>query len=358
MPTKKISIRDIARQLGVSATTVSFVLNGKQKEKRISDKVAKNITELARKLKYEPNHMARGLRTGKTKTIGLIVEDISNHFFAHIAKVVEHRALKYGYRVLYCSTEDNVKKAKELVHMLKYRQVDGFIITPTASLEKEISQLLEEHKPVVLIDRYLPGLPVSYVIADNFTGAYQAVSHLLEQGYRKIGFVTTTSSQMQMKSRFEGYRQALNDHGLPYERDLVLKIPFGDSRSNAPRAIMELLTKQAPEALFFATNYLGICGIEGIKKLGMEMPGNIAVASFDEHDLFRLHDPGITCVAQPTEKIAQKVVDILVKEMQSEDTEITQLMLPPTLIIRGSSARKIKNGASAGNIKSEASAGK
>src|SRR3546814_813268 len=144
MPEQKISIRDMAERLGVSPTTVSFVLNGKQKEKRISDKVARRIIAMAKKLKYEPNHMARGLRTGKTKTIGLIVEDISNHFFAHIAKVVEHRALRYGYRVLYCSTEDNIKKARELLQMLKYRQVDGFIITPTASLENEISRS-EEH---------------------------------------------------------------------------------------------------------------------------------------------------------------------------------------------------------------------
>src|SRR3546814_6695348 len=129
--------------------------------------------------------MDRGSRTGKTKTIRLIVEDISNHFFAHIAKVVEHSALRYGYRVLYCSTEDNIKKARELLQMLKYRQVDGFIITPTASLENEISLMLEEKKPVVLIDRYLPGLPVSYVIADNYTGAYQAIAHLLKKRHRR-----------------------------------------------------------------------------------------------------------------------------------------------------------------------------
>lgn len=341
MPEQKISIRDMADRLGVSPTTVSFVLNGKQKEKRISEKVAKKIIAMAKKLKYEPNHMARGLRTGKTKTIGLIVEDISNHFFAHIAKVVEHRALLHGYRVLYCSTEDNIKKARELLQMLKYRQVDGFIITPTASLEKEISMLLEEKRPVVLIDRYLPGLPVSYVIADNFTGSYQAVTHLIKQGYRKIGFITTTSGQMQMKSRFDGYRQSLNDRGITYDEDLVLRIPFGGARSNAPRTIMDMLEKQAPEALFFATNYLGICGIEGVKKLGMRMPDNIAIASFDEHDLFRLHDPGITCIAQPIERIARKVVDILVSEMESEsERTTTQIMLPPRLVIRGSSAAR------------------
>lgn len=332
----------MARRLGVSPTTVSFVLNGKQKEKRISDRVAKRIIAMAKKLKYEPNHMARGLRTGKTKTIGLIVEDIANHFFANIAKVVEHRALMQGYRVLYCSTEDSSKKARELLQMLKSRQVDGFIITPTASLENEISILLEEKLPVVLIDRYLPGLPVSYVIADNYTGSYQAVSHLIKQGYRKIGFVTTTSKLMQMKSRFDGYFHAQNDRGVEMDPDLVLKVPFGGARSNAPSAIMEMLEKQRPEALFFATNYLGICGIEAIKNLGLRMPEDIAIASFDEHDLFRLHDPGITCISQPTERIARKVVDILVSEMESEkteNTETTQLMLQPRLIIRGSSGR-------------------
>src|SRR3546814_885409 len=283
--------------------------------------------------------MDRGSRTGKTKTIRLIVEDISNHFFAHIAKVVEHSALRYGYRVLYCSTEDNIKKARELLQMLKYRQVDGFIITPTASLENEFSLLLEEKKPVVLIDRYLPGLPVSYVIADNYTGAYQAIAHLIKQSHRKIGFITTTSTLMQMNSRFEGYKIALEDHDIPFDEGLILKIPFGGARSSAPRAIMEMIEKHSPEAMFFATNYLGICGIEGIKKLGLRMPEDIAVASFDEHDLFRLHDPGITCISQPTDKIARAVVDVLVSEMESETgTEpTTQLMLPSRLIVRGSS---------------------
>lgn len=192
-----------------------------------------------------------------------------------------------------------------------------------------------------MIDRFLPGLPVSYVIADNFTGSYQAVTHLIKQGYRKIGFVTTTSSQTQMKSRFDGYRQPLGDRGIPYNEDLVLRIPFGSARSNAPRIIMEMIEKHRPEALFFATNYLGICGIEGIKKLGMQMPDDIALASFDEHDLFRLHDPGITCISQPIDRIARKVVDILVTEMESETGEVTQLMLPPKLVIRGSSTRPV-----------------
>src|SRR3546814_18918038 len=110
MPEQKISIRDMAERLGVSPTTVSFVLNGKQKEKRISDRVARRILAMAKKLKYEPNHMARDPRPGKTKTIGLLIEDISNPIFAHIAKVVTHRALRYGSRVFCCSNEDNIKK--------------------------------------------------------------------------------------------------------------------------------------------------------------------------------------------------------------------------------------------------------
>ncbi|HEY1202823.1 MAG TPA: LacI family DNA-binding transcriptional regulator, partial [Niastella sp.] len=131
---KGISIKDIAKQAGVSPTTVSFVLNGKAKEKRISDQVSKKILKIANKLKYKPNQLARGLRTGKTKTLGLIVEDIANNFWANVAKVVEDEADKHGYKVLYGSTEDNSEKARGLLEVLKYRQVDGYIITPTKNM--------------------------------------------------------------------------------------------------------------------------------------------------------------------------------------------------------------------------------
>lgn len=340
---KGISIKDIAKQAGVSPTTVSFVLNGKAKEKRISDQVSKKILKLAAKLKYKPNQLARGLRTGKTKTIGLIVEDIANHFFANVAKIVEEEADKFGYKVLYGSTEDNLTKARGLLEVLEYRQVDGYIITPTPNLDKEIEVLKNSRKPMVLMDRYLPQIPTNYVMVNNFQGSYDAAEYLLELGYQKIALVTTTSEQIQMKERFNGFTAAMKAHRASLPRKMCKKIPFGASKEEAVSQIMEFI-KGLPglDAIFFTTNYLGIYGIESVKELGMKIGEDIALISFDDHDLFRLHTPGITCVAQPIHDIARNVIQVLMNELNQHNNQINQVVLPATLIKRESCRKRAK----------------
>ncbi|MGN7721486.1 LacI family DNA-binding transcriptional regulator [Chitinophaga sp. 22620] len=340
---KGISIKDIAKQAGVSPTTVSFVLNGKAKEKRISDQVSKKILKLAAKLKYKPNQLARGLRTGKTKTIGLIVEDIANHFFANVAKIVEEEADKFGYKVLYGSTEDNLIKARGLLEVLEYRQVDGYIITPTPNLDKEIEVLKNSRKPMVLMDRYLPQIPTNYVMVNNFQGSYDAAEYLLELGYQKIALVTTTSEQIQMKERFNGFTAAMKAHRASLPRKMCKKIPFGASKEEAVAQIMEFI-KGLPglDALFFTTNYLGIYGIESVKELGLKIGEDVALISFDDHDLFRLHTPGITCVAQPIHDIARNVIQVLMNELNQHNNQINQVVLPATLIKRESCRKKAK----------------
>ncbi|PSL47636.1 LacI family transcriptional regulator [Chitinophaga niastensis] len=335
---KGISIKDIAKQAGVSPTTVSFVLNGKAKEKRISDQVSKKIQKIAARLKYKPNQLARGLRTGKTKTIGLIVEDIANNFFASLAKVVEDEADKYGYKVLYGSTEDNTEKAKGLLEVLKYRQVDGYIITPTKNLDKEIELLETAAKPIVLMDRYFPHVNSHYVVLDNFKGAYDATSHLVKQGYKKIAIVTIASDQTQMKDRLDGYIAALKDHQVPFSKTLVKRLPFELDREKFNNEIKKFLTSvKGLDAVFFATNYLGIYGIESIRSLGWQIGKEIGLVGFDDHDLFRLHSPSITCVSQPIGEIGKKIVEVLMKELNQPSDVPQQIVLPPELIIRESS---------------------
>ncbi|RFS19847.1 LacI family transcriptional regulator [Chitinophaga silvatica] len=337
---KGISIKDIAKQAGVSPTTVSFVLNGKAKEKRISEQVSKRIIKIAERLKYKPNQLARGLRTGKTKTIGLIVEDIANNFFATLAKVVEDEADKHHYKVLYGSTEDNTDKAKGLLEVLKYRQVDGYIITPTKNLDKEIELLGEAGKPIVLMDRYFPHLESHYVVLDNFKGAYDATTHLIEQGYKKIAIVTIASDQTQMKDRLNGFTAALKDHKIPFNKSLVKRLPFDLDRENFIQEIKSfLLSVKDIDAVFFATNYLGISGIESIRALNWKIGKEIGVVGFDDHDLFRLHSPSITCVSQPLQAIGENIVDILMKELNRPGTPLTQIVLEPELVVRDSSKR-------------------
>lgn len=333
---KGISIKDIAQQAGVSPTTVSFVLNGKGKEKRISEQVSKRILKIAGKLKYKPNQLARGLRTGKTKTIGLIVEDIANNFFANVAKVVEDEADKYGYKVLFGSTEDNEEKARGLLEVLRYRQVDGYIITPTLNLDKDIASL---QKPVVLMDRYFPNVKdSSYVVVDNFQGAMIAVDHLVTQGYKHIGIITTTSHQIQMQQRLEGFSAALKKHGLPSGKNVIKRLPFDLDRPGYTQEITKYLQNNRElDAVFFATNYLGICGIESIRSLGLQIGSELGMVSFDDHDIFRLLSPAVTCVAQPIEEIGRTLIRILMEELDETTEEPKQVVLPLELRERESS---------------------
>ena len=336
---KGISIKDIAQQAGVSPTTVSFVLNGKGKEKRISEQVSKRILKIATKLKYKPNQLARGLRTGKTKTIGLIVEDIANSFFSNVAKVVEDEADKYGYKVLFGSTEDNEEKAKGLLEVLRYRQVDGYIITPTLNLDKEIASL---QKPVVLMDRYFPDVTdFNYVVVDNFQGAFVAVSHMVEQGYKKVAIITTTSTQVQMQQRMDGFVDALKKHNLPAGKNMIKRLPFDLDRPGFTQEITKYLQNNKDlDAVFFATNYLGICGIESIRSLGLQIGTDLGMVSFDDHDIFRLLNPSITCVAQPVEEIGRRLIQLLIDEMDNDSVIPVQVVLPLELRKRESTVMK------------------
>ena len=334
---KKLSIKDIAAKAGVSTATVSFVLNGKAEEMRISDTLAKKITKLAKTLGYQPNQLARGLRTGKTHTLGLIVENISNHFFGNLAKVIEDEAKKYNYKVLYCSTENNTLKAKELIQMLQDRQVDGYIITPTEGLEGEIEKIIAGKKPVVLVDRYYSSLATNYVLVDNYKAVFDTITRLIAAGKQHIGVVTVDLSLINMDLRLNAYKDALKAAKIPFKKELVRVIPFDASREKALDAVAEYLGNDQPkDAVFFLTNYLGILGLECLKKLKIKVPEQMAFISFDDHDIFRLHTPSITALAQPIEDIGRMAMQILLEEIKSGQKNDAHHLLPGELVVRES----------------------
>lgn len=333
---KAVSIKDIAGQVGVSTTTVSFVLNGKAKEKRISDDLKNRILEVAASLNYRPNQVARGLRTGQTHTLGLIIEDISNPFFANLAKAVEEEADKFGYTVMFCSTENNEQKASSLLHMLKHRQMDGFIITPTQGMEIEVKRLGEEGRPVVLIDRYFTDLETSYVTVDNYKGAFDATSRLIRSGYSRIGLVTTDSKQVQMKNRFDGYMGALKKNGLPQDEKLVFKLGFDHTHDEAVQQINNFIRSQKIDGVFFTTNYLGVYGLESLRISGKKIPDEIGVICFDDNDLFRLGTPAISVISQPIAEIGQQAVSSLLAQLRDKETIPRKIMLEPKFLQRES----------------------
>jgi LacI family transcriptional regulator len=334
---KSVSIKDIAKKAGVAPSTVSSVLNGKAKQARISDKVSEAVKLLAKEMGYQPNHTAVSLRTGKTHILGLIVEDISNAFFAKLAKTIEDEAYKLGYKIVYCSTENDGEKGCELIRMLLYRQVDGFLITPSRGMEQEIDKLIAFGKPVVLMDRYFPGQQVPATLVDNYNGVKQGIEHLIEKGYKKIAFVTVDLDQVQMLERTRSYQETLKLHGFTPDENGLLQLPYTSKPEMAVEAISAFISANPSfDAVFFATNYLGIYGLESIKKLGLSIPGHLAVVCFDDHDIFRLFTPGITIVEQPVASIAQTAMQLLMEQFKHTIQEEGPILKHTRLIIRES----------------------
>lgn len=328
---KKILISDIAKDLGVSVTTVSFILNGKAKEKRISEGLTKRVLEYVQKVGYKPNELAKSLRTGKTKIIGLVIEDISNPFFSNIARRIEAKAYSKGYRIIYCSTDNQPEKTIELIQLFRDRHVDGYVITPSEGVRDTIASLLASQLPLVLFDRYIPGLPTNYVVSDNIKGAYDATTHLAQQGYKRIALVTLYSAQTQMRDRMIGYMRAIDTYKLqPY----VKKVNLGDDEQATIDDFRTFLNDQQPDAVFFATNYLAITGLKAIKQYDLPFP---AVVSYDDHTLFKLFTPTITVVSQPIEAIADELINTLFNQLDGKAKETKQLSLPSELVIRESS---------------------
>ncbi|WP_281631451.1 LacI family DNA-binding transcriptional regulator [Flavobacterium luteolum] len=334
---KKITIRDIAKQAEVSISTVSFVINGKGEKMAISPTVIKKVQDVAQKLQYKPSMIASSLRTGKTRSIGLIVEDISNQFFADLARVIEDEAKNINYRVFYCSTGDDNERSEELIQSLLQANVEGFIITPTRNLEKTISQLLKLQKPVVLIDRYFANQKVSHVVMDNYEGSYSATKFLIDKGRKNIAVVNNESGMIQMKLREKGYIAALKEEGI-YNENYTLHLDFHASEQSRIEAIINFFKKNKEiDAVLFLANYLGLAGLQAFRALKYRIPDDISVISFDDHDSFKLHTPTISVVAQPIEEIAVKSIQLLMSQMTNfDDFKVEKVLKKGTLIVRES----------------------
>ncbi|MVT08800.1 LacI family DNA-binding transcriptional regulator [Chitinophaga tropicalis] len=340
---KKLSIKDIAEQLNVSKTTVSFVLNGKASENGVSQAMQRKVLSYIEKVGYRPNKMAQGLRTGKSKTIGMMVEDISDTFFSTIARKFEEILTTKGYKIIYGSTENNTDVTKELIRVFRNHQVDGYIIAPPPGIEEDIKALIEDGVPVIIFDRPLTELDVDSVLVDNYRGAYKATQHLLANGYKNIVMVTLLSEQTQMRERERGYRQCVEEAG---GKPAILKIRYHEKKEKAIADIEQYLkNNRKTDAVFFATNYLAENGLEAIANCKLAIADRIGVVVFDDSNWFRLFKPSITAISQPIEAICTEVTNLLMERLeQKKEIAPKAIVLPTNMIIRNSSVPVKKAG--------------
>ena len=315
---KKISLKDVAEAAGVSTALVSFVLNGKRKEYRVGEETAQRILKIANDMNYQPNLAAKSLRSGKTKTIGLVVSDISNPFFSQLARVLEDEAAKQNYTVLFGSSDENKDKMNSLVGNLINKGVDGLIIVPCEGSERIIASLVYDNVPIVLFDRYFSDINVSYVALNNFNASYVLTKHLLEVGYNAPCMVAYDVDLIHMKERVRGYKKAMGDVGKKNFINVVCL------KQNAPRKSADrLLPKMVDagvDAFLFATNMISLACLYTIKDMGKGIVGKIGLAGFDGNPAFDFFNVPISYIRQPIDILAQKALEILIDSMANGNT--------------------------------------
>ncbi len=334
---KVTSLQDIAKKLGVSVTLVSLVLNGKAKRSRISNQVAEKVMSLAKELNYRPNQLARGLRTGKTNTLAFVMADISNIFFARMARVVEDEAEKHGYKVMFGSSDESHVKQEKMLNIFLERKVEGFIISPTLGSMDFIKQLKQKNIPFVLIDRFFRKLETNYVVVDNYDASFRAVSHLTKFGYLKIGTLSVFPDLTQMNDRFMGYKDALKAAGLRFENKYVGQVDFNNFRESVFKNVRKLLMPpNNVRALFFPTCTMGIVGLECIREMHYRVPLDVAVTSFDDPTEFKLFETPVTATKQPVEEMGLIAVNIVIDELNNKNQGYQKIILPTKFIVRRS----------------------
>ncbi len=338
-PKTKTTIRDIAEEAGVSISLVSFVMNGKTRgQHRVNPETARRVREIAERMNYQPNSAAQTLRSGKTNTIGVILSDISNKFFADIARCIEDRASQYKYTVLFGSTDENPAKLNNLISVFRNKGVDGLIIVPCEGSEETVRKLIEAQMPVVLLDRTFDTLDVSSVILNNKKATAMAVNALLDQGYRKIELVSYETTTSNILDRELGYLQTMENSGNA-EYAKVRRVKYKDLIPQLAVMIPKMV-ENGVEALIFVTNRLAIQSLKLLRDHNIRVPDDVAVIGFDgsETFAFELYYTGISYIRQPIEQFGYEALEWIMKIIKHKD-KVNQatIVLNPELVLANSS---------------------
>ena len=334
---KNITLQDIANQLKISKATISIVLNGHGDEKRVSKETQKRIIQYARENNYRANHLARGLSLGKSDTIGLVVPNIGDNYFARIARRIERKARQSGYNVVFSSTGESGERESELIQSMLSRGVDGLIIASSQKNQEDILLLKKSKFPFVLIDRWYPELETNFVGEDNANGVSQATNQLFKMGKKRIGFVSLKSGLEALHMRLAGYQNTMMQNGLPVEDTFIEKLDYEYSESDMLEVIRSMAQPPSSiEGIVFATHFLAASGLRALKKLDLRIPVDVALISFGQMNAFDLIEPPVTSVVQPVDELGDRAVEILFDNMGGKSTEPKHIILNNTLVIRKS----------------------
>ena len=331
------TIREVAESAGVSYATVSHVINN---TRVVSPETRQRVLDAMAELNYRPNALARSLRQGKTNTLGLVLPDSANPFFAEISRSIEDEAFNKGYSVFLCNTELDTQRELFYVDVLSKKQVDGIIFVAAGDQTDSLDFLAREGMPVVMIDRNVPNVQVDAVLTDHQLGGFLATQHLIQLGHSRIACIAGTSSITPSAERITGYRNALEQAGIPLEEKLVIR---GDYHAQSGMEITHSLLKMDPQptAIFALNDLMALGALRAAAEDGCSIPRDLAVVGYDDLELSQFTNPPLTTIAQPKKEIGVQAVSLLVERISQNNRPPRRLVLPPELIVRRSTQPRL-----------------
>ena len=336
---KKLTIRDIAEEAGLSISTVSRVLNGKAQEYRIGTESQKRVREVARKLNYVPNQFAANLKSGKSNTMALIVPSLHNPFFAEIASRINSEIRKRGYIAIIEDTNENPEIEKKDLKQLISRNIEGLIIVPCGNQWQPIHDLYQQGMPVVCIDRYFENLEIPYVSTDNYEGAFLAARHFLDCGHRKIACIQGVRESNTNKLRVQGFRDALKAAGIADPRIVGSDFTTKNGYQETKRLLRE---NDNPTAIFALSNTIAMGCMKALRESGLHIPKDISLITFDDHPYLDFLATPLSCISQPIKQISKLAVQSLFATLKNTDHKPEHILLKPEIRIRNS-VRNLKD---------------
>ncbi len=328
------TIRDVAKQAGVSTMTVSRVLNNSG---YISSEARERVERTIAELGYVRNTLASSLRFKQTKTIALVLTDITNPFFTTIARGVEDTASENNFHVIFCNTDESIEEEAEHLNTLLQRQVDGVLLVPARNSSEVVRFAQERKTPIVVLDRHLPDIQVDTVRCDSKQGAYDLVKHLLDLGHERIAVLSGPEGVSTAMDRVAGYSQALQEAGRNIDPELVW---FGEfiQTSGYQMTRQALALTPRPTALFAANNFIAIGAYRALRDAGLRIPEDISLVAFDDLPAPLVMEPFLTVAAQPAYEMGQQGTELLLTRLAGEGpAEPQEIVLPTQLIVRRSS---------------------
>ena len=330
------TLKDLSKITGFTESTISRVLNGLGTKYRISEATQIIIKKTAEETNFSFNENARNLRLKKTYTIGLIVPDISNSFFAKMASLIEREARFHNYSIFLCDSDNSTELEKESAHLLQKRKVDGIIISPIGLSSKYLEKLYN-NIPLVFIDRYFPEIKIPYVSSDEYNGAVKAVNHLIKLGHKKIACIQGLEGTFSNTSRTKAFKETIKSNGLDINETFILGDAFSEENGyNSAKQIIQN-KEYLPTAILSLSNTITLGILKAFAEENILIPEDVSIISFDEESYSSLLKTPMTTISQPKEELGETAFKMLLAQIES-DKKLKQknILLPTKLIIRDS----------------------